>query len=145
MPYQHDGEEARAVINWIAKQRWSDGRVAMVGEGYSGFTAWAAACMRLPPALKAIATSAPLAPGIDAPMDGGIFQNSAYRWSLQVTHAIRRSTPRFADDAVWRALDEKWYRSGRRYRDLGTSFRQARSDLHPLAEPPELRSVLADA
>ena len=36
VPYQHDGEEARALILWIAKQPWSDGRVAMVGEGYSG-------------------------------------------------------------------------------------------------------------
>ena len=70
VPYQHDGEVARALILWIAKQPWSDGRVAMVGEGYSGFTAWAAAA-RPPAALKAIATSAPVAPGIDTPMVGG--------------------------------------------------------------------------
>ena len=30
--------------------------------------------------------------------------------------------PSFADDGVWRALNEKWYRSGRRYRDLGSIF-----------------------
>ncbi len=121
VPYQHDGEEARAVINWVTKQGWSDGRVAMVGEGYSGFTPWAAA-VHAPAALKAIATSAPLAPGIDAPMDGGIFQNSAYRWSLQVTHVDPALDSMFADDAVWRALNEKWYRSGRPYRDLGRLF-----------------------
>ena len=57
VPYQHDGDDARAVINWIAKQSWSDGRVGMYGDGYSGFAAWAAA-KHLPPALKAIATSA---------------------------------------------------------------------------------------
>ena len=56
IPYQHDGDDARAVIDWIAKQAWSDGRVGMYGDGYSGFAAWAAA-NRLPPALKAIATS----------------------------------------------------------------------------------------
>jgi len=121
VPYQHDGEEARAIILWIAKQPWSDGRVAMVGEGYSGFTAWAAAAH--PPApLKAIATSAPLAPGVDMPMVGGIFENSAYRWSLQVTHTDPSLDAGFADDGVWRALDEKWYRSGRPYRDLGSLF-----------------------
>jgi putative CocE/NonD family hydrolase len=118
VPYQHDGDEARAVINWIAKQPWSDGRVAMVGEGYSGFTAWAAAT-RPPPALKAIATSAPTAPGIDVPMAGNIFQNSGYRWSLQVTNTDPALDDTFGDDALWRALNEKWYRSGRRYRDLG--------------------------
>jgi uncharacterized protein len=120
-PFQHDGEEARAVIGWIAKQSWSDGRVAMVGEGYSGFTAWAAAA-RMPPALKAIATSSPTAPGIDMPMSGGISQNSAFRWSLQATNMEPSLDASLADDAVWRALNEKWYRSGRRYRDLGLLY-----------------------
>ena len=121
VPYQHDGEEARALIQWIAKQPWSDGRVAMVGEGYSGFTAWAAAA-RPPAALKAIATSAPVAPGIDMPMVGSIFENSAYRWSLQVTNTDPSLEASFADDGVWRALNEKWYRGGRPYRDLGRIF-----------------------
>ena len=85
VPYQHDGDDARAVIDWIAKQPWSDGRVGMYGDAYSGFTSWAAA-KRLPPALKAIATSATTAPGIDVPMGGNIFQNSAYRWSSYVTN-----------------------------------------------------------
>jgi hypothetical protein len=121
IPYQHDGEAARAIIGWIAKQSWSDGRVAMYGEGYSGFTAWAAAA-RMLPALKAIAVSDPTAPGIDMPMSGAIFQNSAYRWSLEVTQTKAAVDPSFGDDAVWRALDEKWYRGGRRYRDLGAIY-----------------------
>jgi uncharacterized protein len=118
VPYQHDGDDARAVINWIAKQAWSDGRVGMYGDGYSGFTPWAAA-KHLPPALKAIATSAPGAPGIDFPMAGSIFQNSAYRWSSFVTNTEAADEKGYNDDALWRALDQKWYKSGRRYRDLG--------------------------
>jgi uncharacterized protein len=118
IPYQHDGEDARAVIEWIAKQPWSDGRVGMYGNGYSGFAAWAAA-KRPPPALKAIATSAASAPGIDVPMAGNIFQNSAYRWSSYVTNTNSADDSGYYDDAVWRALDQAWYRSGRRYRDLG--------------------------
>jgi uncharacterized protein len=121
VPYQHDGDDARAVINWIAKQSWSDGRVAMYGEGYSGFTPWAAA-MRVPPALKAIATSAGSAPGIDVPMAGSIFQNSAYRWSLSVTDPKAVVGGKSDDDALWRSLDQKWYTSGRRYRDMGRVF-----------------------
>jgi putative CocE/NonD family hydrolase len=118
VPYQHDGEDARAIIEWIAKQPWSDGRVGMYGDGYSGFTAWAAA-KRLPPALKAIAASAPTAPGVDFPMAGGIFQNSAYRWSSYVTNTRPEDDAIYNDDAVWRSLDQKWYKSGRRYRDMG--------------------------
>jgi len=118
VPYQRDGDDARAVINWIAKQPWSDGRVGMYGDGYSGFTPWAAA-KHLPPALKAIATSGASAPGIDVPMTGGVFQNSGYRWSSYVTNTKAADESGYYDDALWRALDQKWYVSGRRYRDLG--------------------------
>jgi putative CocE/NonD family hydrolase len=121
VPYQHDGDDARAVIDWIAKQPWSDGRVAMYGDGYSGFSAWAAAT-KPPPALKAIATSATSAPGIDIPMGGSIFQNSAYRWSSYVADAKSSDENDYYDDALWRALDQKWYVSGQPYRDLGRLF-----------------------
>jgi putative CocE/NonD family hydrolase len=121
VPYQHDGDDARAVVNWIAVQPWSDGRVGMYGDGYSGFTPWAAA-KRLPPALKAIATSAATAPGIDVPMVGNIFQNSAYRWSSYVTNTETSDEHTYYDDALWRALDQKWYISGSRYRDMGRLY-----------------------
>jgi putative CocE/NonD family hydrolase len=118
VPYETDGDDARAVIAWIVKQPWSDGRVGMYGDRYSGFTAWAAA-KRPPAALRAIATASPTAPGIDAPMSGGIVQNSAYRWSLYVTNTNEAERSSFYDDGLWRSLDQQWYRSGRRYRDLG--------------------------
>jgi hypothetical protein len=124
VPYQHDGDDARAVIDWIAKQPWSDGRVGMYGDGYSGFTPWAAA-KHPPAALKAIATSDSGAPGIDFPMAGSIFQNSAYRWSSFVTNTDASKEKSYNDDAPWRMLDQKWYRSGRRYRDLGRLYGQS--------------------
>jgi uncharacterized protein len=120
-PFEHDGDDARAVIAWIARQPWSDGRVGMYGSGYGAFTAWATA-NRPPPALKAIATSASIAPGISFPMEGGIFRNSAYRWSLHEPTATAADRNSDDDEAQWSALDQTWYRSGRRYRDLGRIF-----------------------
>ena len=120
-PFEHDGDDARIVIGWIAAQSWSDGRVGMYGDGYGGFTPWAAA-KRLPPALKAIAVSASLAPGVGTPMQGSIFTNSAYRWSFHLTSSKASDKSRFADEAQWRALDQKWYRSGRAYRELGRVY-----------------------
>jgi uncharacterized protein len=75
VPYEHDGADGAALIDWIAAQPWSDGRVGMYGGSYSGFTSWAAAKYQ-PKALKAIMVGAPVAPGIDAPMEGNVF------WSL---------------------------------------------------------------
>jgi uncharacterized protein len=53
------------------------------------------------------------------PMAGNIFQNSAYRWSSYVTNTKPADESGYYDDAVWRALDQAWYRSGRPLRELG--------------------------
>jgi uncharacterized protein len=83
IPFEGEGDRARAVIDWIAKQPWSDAQVGMYGDGYSGFVAWAVA-KRLPPQLKGIATSDAMAPGVNFPLDGGIGLNSAYCWLQRV-------------------------------------------------------------
>jgi hypothetical protein len=120
-PFEIQGADAREVIAWIVKQSWSDGRVGMYGEGWSAYAPWAAA-KKLPTALKAIATSAANVPGINLPMEGNIFQNSAYGWSLQKINGDGSEPSGEQDPAAWRALNEKWYRSGRPYRDLGRIY-----------------------
>ena len=116
-PFESEGDDARAVIEWVARQPWSDGRVGMQGAGYGGFVAWSAA-KRLPAALKAMATSDPMAPGIDLPMVNGIFQNSAYRW---VYAMLAGPNDKVRNDAArWRGIDEDWFRSGGRYREFPT-------------------------
>jgi putative CocE/NonD family hydrolase len=121
-PFESDGDDARAVIDWIATQSWSDGRVGMQGLRYGGFVAWSAA-KQPPPALKAIATSDPMAPGIDVPNPNGIYVNSAYRWVYGV---LAPPGDALANDAArWQELDEEWYTSGRRYREFPTLPEQA--------------------
>jgi putative CocE/NonD family hydrolase len=115
VPFENDGEDARAVIDWIAQQPWSNGVVGMYGASYSGFTQWAAA-KRLPPALKAIATSSPNAPGIDFPMRNNVFRNAAYRWVFNVTN--NQGWDDTYNDTRWRELEEDWYRSGKSYFDF---------------------------
>jgi putative CocE/NonD family hydrolase len=114
-PFETDGDDARALIEWIATQPWSDGRVGMQGVGYGGFVAWSAA-KRLPPALRAIATTDPMAPGIDVPSVNRIVHNSAYRWVYTLLAPPGDETAN--DESTWRALNESWYRSGRSYREF---------------------------
>ncbi|MEP7246198.1 MAG: CocE/NonD family hydrolase [Gammaproteobacteria bacterium] len=116
-PFQNDGADARAIIEWIAKQPWSNGRVGMYGDGYSGFAAWSAA-KSMPPALKAIATTDATAPGIDIPMVGNIFRNASYRWAFDFTETKGPDDRIFTDDAKWHAYEQAWYASGRRYREF---------------------------
>lgn len=83
IPFEGEGERARAVIGWIARQPWSDGQVGMYGDGYGGFAVWAA-MKQLPAQLKAVATADAMAPGVNFPMDGGIGLNAAYCWLQRV-------------------------------------------------------------
>lgn len=115
--FEHDGSDADAVIDWIAKQDWSDGRVGMFGGSYDGFTQWAAA-KHLPPALKAIMPSVTAAPGIDIPMEGNVFADFFYRWPLYTTTGPWLDDAHYNDNAHWDALYKSWYRSGRAYRAL---------------------------
>lgn len=115
--FEHDGADAAAVINWVTRQAWSDGRVGMFGMRYSGFTAWAA-LRELPPALKAVATADATAPGIDFPMRNGIFRSQAYRWILDATNSEEPDYSSDTEDASWHQLEKRWYTTGAPFREL---------------------------
>ena len=117
VPYLHDGADAATVVDWIAAQPWSDGRVGMYGGSYSGFTQWAA-LKHTPKALKAIATSATTAPGIDVPMEGGVFLNFLYPWPVYVASNRHLNDADYGNSTRWNNLNRNGYASGRAYRDL---------------------------
>lgn len=115
--YEHDGADATTLIEWIARQSWSDGRVGMWGGSYSGFTQWAAA-KHMPKALKAMMPMAPGAPGIDVPMEGNVFMNFVYPWPFYVTDNKTVDDDVYNQHERWSKLYHDWYVSGRAYRDL---------------------------
>lgn len=116
-PYVHDGADAAALVDWIAVQPWSDGRVGMYGGSYSGFTAWAAA-RRMPKALKAIMVGAAAGPGIDVPMEGNVVWSFVYAWPFYTMNNRWLDNATYNQNARWNRLTQEWYRSGRPYRDL---------------------------
>lgn len=116
-PYEYDGRDAAALIDWIAAQPWSDGRVGMYGGSYEGFTQWATAKHR-PKALKALMPSVTGAPGIDVPMEGGIAYGFQYYWPFYVTNNRSVDNAPMEDYARWQRMQREWYVSGRSYRDL---------------------------
>lgn len=115
-PYEYDGRDANSVIDWIAQQPWSNGRVGMMGGSYDGFTQWAAATFANPH-LETIVPVVPNNPGNGLPMQNNVFLLANYAWIYYVTDnktldQAAYSNPKFA------ALPQQWYRSGRPYRDV---------------------------
>jgi putative CocE/NonD family hydrolase len=117
VPYEHDSTDAAAVIDWISRQPWSDGRVGMYGGSYEGFTQWAAA-KHMPKALKALMPSVTAAPGIDVPMEGNVFQSFVYYWPFYTTTNKTLDNGPYNDRARWRRMNREWYIKGPAYRAL---------------------------
>ena len=117
VPYEHDGADAANLVDWIAAQPWSDGKVGMFGGSYSGSTPWGAA-KHHPKALKSIMVGAPVAPGIDVPMEGNVVWNFVYPWPFYTSTNKTLNNETYFDRARWAKLDHDWYLSGRPYRDL---------------------------
>ena len=119
IPLEHDGADAAALIDWIAKQPWSDGRVGMFSGSYGGFTQWAAT-KHMPKALKAIMPSVATAPGIDMPMEGSVPLSFNFYWPLYVATNHRLNGAAFENMARWNKLFHDWYLSGHAYGDLSS-------------------------
>ncbi len=117
VPYEYDGEDARAVIDWISRQPWSDGRVGMYGGSYNGFTQWAAA-KHLPHALKTIVPYCPVDPGFGLPMNNNVFLMANYGWVFYATNNKQLDNETYSNTKRWQELPWNWYRSGRLYREV---------------------------
>jgi uncharacterized protein len=116
-PYETEVRDVRAVIDWISRQPWSDGRVAMYGGSYDGFAAWAAT-KNLHPALRTIATAAAAIPGFGLPMEHSVFLNANYGWGFYVSNTPYLDNVTYDNRDRWDALSERWYKSGRPYREI---------------------------
>lgn len=107
-PYEHDGDDAYDVIDWISRQAWSNGKVGMYGGSYAGFVQWSTA--RNPhPALKTIVPQAAVMPGFDAPMENNVCQTFL---CLGWPNDILQSKP------LPRDMFDIWYANGGAYQDL---------------------------
>jgi len=116
-PYEHEAFDADEVIDWIAHQPWSNGRVGMRGGSYSGFTAWAAT-KHMNPALKTIAVSAAAIPGLGLPMYNNVFLNANYGWAFYVTDNKYLDDKAYNNPDRWWRIQRNWFASGRPYRDI---------------------------
>lgn len=119
-PYEYDGRDADRVISWLAKEPWSNGEVGMYSGSYNGFTQWAAAKFRNP-ALKTIVPYVANNPGNGLPMENNVFLLVNYAWVYYVTDN------KYLDDAAYgnsalRTLNDRWYKSGRSYRDVPSIY-----------------------
>ena len=116
-PWEHEVGDTYAVIDWISRQPWSNGQVGMYGASYDGFTQWAAA-KSLHPALKTIVPGSASFAGYGLPMQNNVFQSANYAWPFYVMDNRELDEAINGDVQRWSTLNQKWYESGRPYREI---------------------------
>jgi putative CocE/NonD family hydrolase len=98
-PMVNEGRDGHDVVEWLAKQPWSNGKVAMWGGSYAGFDQWATA-KELPPHLATIVPVASVYPSVDFPFDQNIFFPYALQW-LTYTSGVTPNRNLFSDSTFW--------------------------------------------
>jgi len=111
-PYKHEHNDVYAVIDWISKQAWNNGKVGMFGGSYNGFAQWASIKDSVHPALKTIVPCVSAAPGIDVPMENNIFYNFSYKW---ISYVTENNYLYHTDYQRWNKLQNTWFKSGAPY------------------------------
>ena len=110
-PFERDGLDGYDVVEWAARQPWSNGKVAMMGGSYLGFVQWATAAQR-PPHLVTITPTASVHPGVDFPAFKNIHSTYEMQW-LAYTDGVTENHNADDDFLYWRQLSTMWYESGR--------------------------------
>ena len=88
-PYTTEGKDGYDVIEWLASQKWSNGKVGMVGGSYSGSVQLAAAIETPPHLVTIIPNITPATPYNNTPYENGVFAlGSDIRWSDIVVNDI---------------------------------------------------------
>jgi len=116
-PYEHEAKDVNAMIDWIVKQPWTNGKVGMYGGSYSGFAQWAAT-KYLQPALKTIVPYVAAIPGLGLPMENNIFLNANYGWAFFVTNNRYLDNKTYNNPQRWTQLENNWYASGVAYKKI---------------------------
>lgn len=116
-PYENEVKDVNAVIDWISKQPWSNGKVGMYGGSYSGFAQWAAT-KNMHPASKTIVPYVAAMPGLGLPMENNIFINPNYGWAFYVTNNKYLDNEVYTDPQRWDQMQDNWYTSGKAYNQI---------------------------
>jgi putative CocE/NonD family hydrolase len=133
-----DPQDGFDVVEWIARQDWSDGKVGTFGTSYPGGTQHALAEMNPPHLTTMVPIDSVSNCGISGMRHGGAFELRFLNWIFQTGAPNAKAA--LADPALRQALTE----SGRRIRQHADSL-PVRAGMTPLRVVPEYEAWLVEA
>jgi hypothetical protein len=115
-PFANEGRDGHDVVEWLARQPWANGKVAMWGGSYAGFNQWSVA-KEFPPHLATIVPAAAAHPAVDFPFQKNVFSTYIMRW-LTYTSGVTPNVKLFGESPFWIEKYRAHYLAHRPYRDL---------------------------
>ncbi|MEP7244922.1 MAG: CocE/NonD family hydrolase [Gammaproteobacteria bacterium] len=119
-PFIQEAKDGYDAVEWLARQPWCNGKVALYGSSYGGYDQWVTA-KEFPPHLRTIVPTASPYPGIDYPMRNNISYPFLIQW-ITLTNGHTSQARIAADDALWSGLYRRWFESGLPFNQLDRMF-----------------------
>jgi putative CocE/NonD family hydrolase len=115
-PFVNEGKDGHDIVEWLARQPWSNGKVTMWGGSYAGYDQWVT-LREAPPHLATIVPVASPYPGVDFPISKNIFTSYDMQW-LTYTSGLTGNRNLFGEGSFWSQKAGEMYRGHRPYREL---------------------------
>ena len=115
-PFKDADRDGHDVVEWLAAQPWSNGKVGMYGASYGGWDQWATA-KELPPSLSSIVPAAAAYLGTDFPFVHNVFVPYNMTW-LTFTSGNAAQSTIFGDAEMWAAAFMERYVNHRPFAEL---------------------------
>jgi len=115
-PFMQEPQDGHDVVEWLAQQSWSNGKVAMWGGSYAGYDQWLT-LREFPPHLATVVPVAAAHAGVDFPMFKNIWGPYDMQW-LTFTSGVTPQQNLFGESSFWIEKFRDLYLNHRPYKDL---------------------------
>lgn len=106
-PLLQEARDGHDAVEWLAKQPFCNGKIAMWGGSYAGYDQWATA-KEFPPHLATIVPVASPYAGVDFPMARNMFYSYDVQW-LTLVSGRAAQDKLFGDDKLWTSVFKRLY------------------------------------
>lgn len=133
-PFANEGRDGYDVVEWMAKQPWSNGKVTMWGGSYAGFDQWCT-LKEFPPHLRTIVPAAAAHAGVDFPFFHSVFAPYDIQW-LTFTSGVTGNTNLFGNSAFWISKFTELYMKHQPFKELDSVVGNASTVFQKWVEHP---------
>jgi putative CocE/NonD family hydrolase len=116
-PLFQEPQDGYDVVEWLAQQPWSSGKIAMWGGSYFGFDQWMTSRAQ-PPHLATIVPAASVHPGVDFPVLHNIFYPYIMQWLTFTSGVTSNNALFFNATPFWIEKFTEMYRQHLPFRDM---------------------------